>query len=47
MKSKRYKKLPQNTKELKADLIKNLLNLISLIVSLKFENLIQSASFQS
>ena len=28
MKSKRYKKLPQNTKEFKADLIKNLLSLI-------------------
>ena len=37
MKSKRYKKLPQNTKELKADLIKNLLNLIKTNCTSKFD----------
>ncbi len=37
MKSKRYKKLPQNTKELKADLIKNLLSLIKTNCTSKFD----------
>ena len=37
MKSKRYKKLPQNTKELKADLIKNLLKLIKTNCTSKFD----------
>ena len=37
MKSKRYKKLPQNTKELKADLIKNLLSLIKNNCTSKFD----------
>ena len=37
MKSKRYKKLPQNTKEFKADLIKNLLSLIKTNCTSKFD----------
>ena len=37
MKSKRYKKLPQNTKELKADLLKNLLSLIKTNCTSKFD----------
>ena len=37
MKSKRYKKLPQNTKEIKADLIKNLLSLIKTNCTSKFD----------
>ena len=37
MKSKRYKKLPEKTKELKADLIKNLLSLIKTNCTSKFD----------
>ena len=37
MKSKRYKKLPQKTKELKADLIKNLLSIVKNNCTSKFD----------
>ena len=45
MKSKRYKKLPQKTKELKSDLIKNLLSIIKNNCTSKFDESID-LSFQ-
>ncbi len=45
MKSKRYKKLPQKTKELKADFIKNLLSVIKTNCTSKFDESVD-LSFQ-
>ena len=45
MKSKRYKKLPQKTKELKSDLIKNLLSIIKNNCTSKFDESVD-LSFQ-